>query len=128
MKQTQFLDVIDRDEAERGWHEVIDLVQVGVETVALEAALGRVLAEDVRSEVDVPGFDRSNMDGFAVQASDTFGSSEEKPVRLILNRETIPTGIMPKEQDLDGTSTLIPPRGPLPPRAHPVPPLAPHRS
>ncbi len=123
MKQTQFLDVIDRDEAERRWHEVIDLVPVGVETVALEAALGRVLAEDVRSEVDVPGFDRSNMDGFAVQASDTFGASEEKPVRLVLNRETIPTGIMPKEEVRAGTATMIATGGMLPRGADAVVPV-----
>ena len=84
MKQTQFLDVIDRDEAERRWREVIDFSPVGVETVPLDEALGRVLAEDVRAEVDVPGFDRSNMDGFAVHAEDTFGASEERPLRLRL--------------------------------------------
>ena len=123
MKQTQFLDVIDRDEAERRWHEVIDLAPVGVETVALEAALGRVLAEDVRSSVDVPGFDRSNMDGFAVQASDTFGASEEKPVRLVLNRETIPTGIMPKEEVRAGTATMIATGGMLPRGADAVVPV-----
>ena len=63
MKQSQFLEVLDRDEAERRWREVVDARPVGVEEIALEDALGRVLAEDVRSEVDVPGFARSNMDG-----------------------------------------------------------------
>ena len=66
--------------------------ELGVETVALEAALGRVLAEDVRAMVDVPGFDRSNMDGFAVRAADTFGVSEEEPIRLRLNDEVLATG------------------------------------
>jgi molybdopterin molybdotransferase len=41
------------------------------ETVALEAALGRVAAEDARSAVDLPPFDRSAMDGYAVLAADT---------------------------------------------------------
>ena len=50
-------------------------------------AHGRVLADDVRAEVDVPGFDRSNMDGFAVRAVDTFGATEEEPVRLLRNDE-----------------------------------------
>ncbi len=45
--------------------------------VPLDAALGRVLAADVVSPVDVPSFDRSNVDGFAVVAEDTFGASEE---------------------------------------------------
>ena len=52
-----------------------------------------MLAEDVRAEVDVPCFDRSNMDGFAVRAADTYGASEEEPVRLRLNDESIPTGL-----------------------------------
>ena len=87
MKQEQFLEVLDRDEAEARWREAIDATPRGVEEVALDAALGRVLAEDVRAEVDVPGFDRSNMDGFAVRAADTFGAEEEAPVRLLLNPE-----------------------------------------
>jgi putative molybdopterin biosynthesis protein len=48
----------------------------------IESALGRVLAEDVFSEVDVPAFDRAAMDGFAVTAGDTFGADEQNPVRL----------------------------------------------
>jgi molybdopterin molybdotransferase len=46
------------------------------EDVALDAALGRVLAEEVRSEADVPPFDSSAMDGFAVVA----GPAAELPV------------------------------------------------
>jgi len=55
---------------------------VGVETVKFDQPLGRVLAEDVVSKVDVPPFDRSAVDGYAVRASDTFGASESKSVRL----------------------------------------------
>jgi len=95
MKQEQFLEVIERDEAERRWAAVIDASRLGAEEVALAEALGRVLAEDVRSEVDVPGFDRSNLDGFAVRAEDTFGAREEAPVRLRRNVESIPTGVEP---------------------------------
>jgi putative molybdopterin biosynthesis protein len=82
--------------------------------VALDAALGRVLAQDVRAEVDVPGFDRSNMDGFAVRAADTFGASEEVPVRLRLNAETIPTGVAPQLEVIDGSATPIATGGMLP--------------
>src|SRR5208282_18827 len=60
------------------YHERIQ----AVEKIALERALGRVLAEDVFSGVDVPGFDRAAMDGFAVTAADTFGADEQRPVRL----------------------------------------------
>ena len=93
MRQQQFLEVLDRDEAEARWHAVIRPASLGAETVPLADALGRVLAENVRAEVDVPGFDRSNMDGFAVRAEDTFGAAEEEPIVLMLESETIATGV-----------------------------------
>ena len=123
MKQSQFLEVIDRDVAERRWRDVIHAGAVGVEEVALEDGLGRVLAEDVRSELDVPGFDRSNMDGFAVRVADTFGASEQEPVLLELNRETIPTGIAPSEEVAAGTATSIATGGMLPRGADAVVPV-----
>ena len=54
------------------------------ETVPLLACAGRVLAEDVRAEVDVPSFRRSAMDGYAVRGEDTFGASEYDPISLEL--------------------------------------------
>ena len=76
MKQQQFLEVLDRDEAERALARGARRSRASApRAVALAEALGRVLAEDVRAAVDVPGFDRSNMDGFAVRAEDTFGAS-----------------------------------------------------
>jgi len=114
MRQRQFLEIVDRDEAERRWHRVIRPAPLRPERVPLEHALGRVLAEDVRAEVDVPGFDRSNMDGFAVRAADTYGASEEEPVRLRLNGETIPTGVAPKQEVREGTATPIATGGMLP--------------
>jgi hypothetical protein len=77
--QQQFLNVLDRDEAERRFRAAIDAAPRGIEQVVLDAALGRVLAANVRSPVDVPSFDRSNVDGFAVIAEDTFGALEEAP-------------------------------------------------
>ena len=57
--------------------------------------------------VDVPGFDRSNIDGYAVRAADTFGASEEEPRRLRLNAEMIATGVVPALQVEPGTATPI---------------------
>ena len=56
-EQEQFLNVVDRDTAERRWWEAIRPERLGAELVPLAAALGRVLAEDVVAEVDVPSFD-----------------------------------------------------------------------
>lgn len=95
MHQQQFLDVIDRDEAERRFHASLELRPLGMETVPLEASLGRVVAEDIRADVNVPSFDRSNFDGFAVIAADTFGATEQSPRRLRLLPESIATGEVP---------------------------------
>jgi molybdenum cofactor synthesis domain-containing protein len=54
-----------------------------VEEVSIEDAAGRVLAEDIVAGFNVPPFDRSSMDGYAVKAKDTAGASS-KPVTLRL--------------------------------------------
>ena len=92
MQQDQFLTVIDRDEAERRFHAVLDLRPLEVEEAPLEQCLGRVLARDVVAPLDVPGFDRSNVDGFAVRSEDTFRASDERPVLLSLAGETLVPG------------------------------------
>ncbi|NLA38286.1 MAG: molybdopterin molybdotransferase MoeA [Methanomicrobiales archaeon] len=55
---------------------------VGTEHVSLTAAYGRVLAGDIRADIDIPGFDRSVKDGFAVNSADTIRASEAVPVPL----------------------------------------------
>jgi molybdopterin molybdotransferase len=55
---------------------------VGTEVVPLEQALGRVPAEDLVADEDVPGFDRSTVDGYAVRAASTYGASEGTPTYL----------------------------------------------
>jgi putative molybdopterin biosynthesis protein len=114
MKQEQFLQIAERDEAERRWHAALDLSTPSSEQVPLEQALGRVLAVDVRADVDVPSFDRSNLDGFAVRAEDTYGATEEAPVHLRLNDETLPTGVEPRLTVKPGTATSIATGGMLP--------------
>ncbi len=49
---------------------------------ALAEALGRTLADAVRARVDIPGFDNSAMDGFAVRAADVHAASADHPVLL----------------------------------------------
>src|SRR5262245_60358844 len=112
--QEQFLDVIDRDEAERRFRAALDLSPLEPEEVSLTDALGRVLASDVVAPIDVPGFDRSNVDGFAVHAEDTFGASEEQPCLLRLNEEVLATGVRPTIPVYPGTATTIATGGVLP--------------
>jgi len=113
-EQEQFLQVLDRDEAERRFRAAINLAPLGAETIPLDTALGRVLAADVISPVDVPSFDRSNVDGFAVVAEDTFGATEEVPRSVLLGDEEIHTGVVPTTVVQPGKAVLIATGGMVP--------------
>lgn len=113
-QQTQFLNVLTRDEAERRFREHLRLAPLGVETAPLAAARGRVAARHHVAEVDVPGFDRANVDGFAVRAADTIGAADESPVTLRLNRDVLAPGVRPIETVQPGTATSIATGGMVP--------------
>ena len=68
-----------------------------LEIVPLEAALGRVLFDDVRAVETLPAFARSTMDGYAVRAADTHGASESSPAYLRLI-DDVPTGVVPRRR------------------------------
>lgn len=113
-EQEQFLQVLDRDEAERRFRAALDLTPRGSERIPLADALGRVLSSDVVAPVDVPSFDRSNVDGFAVVAADTFGASEEAPRVVALFDDTIHTGVVPTVLVRSGTAVAIATGGMVP--------------
>lgn len=113
-RQEQFLDVLSRDAALQRFRAEIPHVRLGSETVPLGLSLGRVLAEDVASPIDVPPFDRALVDGFAVRAADTRGASEADPHRLTLNREILSCGTAPEAVVASGTATPIATGGMLP--------------
>ena len=112
--QTQFLTVVTRDEATARFREHLRLAPLGKEVVPLGEALHRVLADDVVSPIDVPGFDRSNVDGFALQAKDTFGAMEERPRTVRLYDEVLAPGIVPQRTVDSGVATPIATGGMLP--------------
>jgi putative molybdopterin biosynthesis protein len=113
-RQEQFLEVVSAEEARRRFESAIDLSPLPPETVALAAALGRVLAADIAAPTDAPAFDRSNVDGFAVRAADTAGAGERSPRRLVLNAEVIACGHSPALEVAAGTATAIATGGPIP--------------
>jgi len=77
-----FRKLLSLEEALRKVQEHYVVEPLGSEEVPIDKSLGRVLSEDVVSMVDVPGFDRATMDGFAVIAEDTFSAQEDRPVKL----------------------------------------------
>ena len=77
-----FRRLMSFDEAKRAIDEQLKLGVVGEEETPLLEAYGRVLAESVVSTLDIPPFNRSTVDGYAVKAEDTFGAEEGQPAKL----------------------------------------------
>ena len=113
-RQEQFLEVVSAEEAKARFEKHLDLAPLAAETVALADALGRVLAHDVAAPIDVPPFDRSNVDGFALRAADTVGATDAAPRRLTLNAEVLACGHAPKLTVAPGTATAIATGGMVP--------------
>jgi putative molybdopterin biosynthesis protein len=113
-EQRQFLTVMSADEARVRFESALSLKPLGTERVRLADSLGRILSEDVVSAIDVPGFDRASMDGFALRSEDTIGATEANPARLRLNQELLPPGVPPRITVCPGTATAIATGGMLP--------------
>jgi molybdopterin molybdotransferase len=85
------------------------------EPVPLSQALGRILAEEVRADLDAPPYDKAVMDGYAVVAADLAGGSAEMCVL-----EEVTAGQMPVHPVTAGRATRIMTGAPLPPGADAV--------
>ncbi len=79
----------------------------------LKEALDLVLAEDVASPIDLPAWDNSAMDGYAVRAADVAGATRERGATLRVI-ETVPAGGFPERTVTPGTATRIFTGAPLP--------------
>ena len=79
----------------------------------LKEALDLVLAEEVVSPIDLPGWDNSAMDGYAIRAADVAGATPERPVALTVV-ETVPAGRFPAKAVRAGEATRIFTGAPLP--------------
>ena len=91
----------------------------GIVHVDRRAARGRVLAERIDAEIDVPGFDRAAMDGYAVQATDTAGAGEVNPAILDL-AGTVHAGESPTVSVTSGTCVEVSTGAVMPPGADAV--------
>jgi molybdopterin molybdotransferase/putative molybdopterin biosynthesis protein len=112
--QDQFLTILSREEAIARFEAALFPRAVPGVRRKLADALGCALAEDVTAPIDVPPFDRSNVDGFAVRSADLAAAGEGAPARLILNDEVIACGTAPTRPVLSGTATQIATGGPVP--------------
>jgi molybdopterin molybdotransferase len=93
-----------------------------IEVVYLSEALGRVVAEPVSSTTDLPPWDNSAMDGYAVRAADTARATEDEPVKLYVLGE-VRAGLAPEVEVSRGGAVRIATGAPVPQRADAVVPV-----
>lgn len=99
-----------------------NVAPLAIERVPLLAARDRILAEEIYSNRDIPGFDNSAMDGFAVRAADLAGAGERTPKALRII-ETIAAGAMPRAAVTAGRAARIMTGAPIPAGADAIVPV-----
>jgi putative molybdopterin biosynthesis protein len=77
-----FRKLLTFDEAKKAIKSQLRAKPLGAEEVSLLESSNRVLAENIIAGMDIPPFDRSTVDGYAVKAEETFGAEENRPIVL----------------------------------------------
>jgi len=116
-ERKEFRDLVPPERA----REVIAGLELGggTERVPLDAARGRVLARRIDADIDVPGFGRATVDGYALRARDTFGADEADPARLGVVGD-VHTGEKPGVTVEAGTAASVSTGAVMPPGADAV--------
>ncbi len=86
MKLKGFQKLTKTDQALNVWFEALQLGKPRTEQANLPDCLGRVLAQELVATEDLPRFDKSAMDGYAVKAADLTGATQFKPTKLQLTQ------------------------------------------
>ena len=84
-----FTTLMTPAQARARFAEALAVRPLGTEWVALLQASGRVLAEEIRADADLPSYDRSTVDGYAVRSADTADASKGAPVPLRVAGEVL---------------------------------------
>lgn len=119
IKETIMLEVKSVDEVFEIISKEFSRYPLETEVISILDARGRTLAVDIISPENIPPFNRSSVDGYAVFASDTFGASETVNAQL-LKTEPVQMGITPEIALKKGTAAYIPTGGELPRNADAV--------
>lgn len=114
MHDAPFPPAVGIEEALRRFEAALAPERVGIETVELGDAVGRVLAQTLTALVDVPPFDCATVEGFAVRAADTAAASGAAPVRLRPIGEIPDAGLSSKRPVARGRALAISPGTPMP--------------
>ena len=116
----EFRELVDPETAEAAVAALP--INPGTEERPLKTARGATLAERIDATIDVPGFDRATLDGYAVNARDTFGADEAEPVTLSVVG-VVEAGEQPPETLSAGEAVEIATGAVLPPGADAMVPI-----
>jgi molybdopterin molybdotransferase len=105
--------VVSREDALRVLNEHFVIPEASVDEISISSALGRILASGISSPSDLPEFNRSTMDGYAVRSADTFGAAESRPALLNVVGDIL-MGTVPERAIARGEAMKIATGGALP--------------
>jgi putative molybdopterin biosynthesis protein len=108
-----FRKLLSFDEAKEVIEGQLKAKPLGVEEIPLLESSNRVLAENITANLDIPPFNRSAVDGYAVRAEDTFGAEENRPVLLKVSG-TVNIGELPETTVTKGQAAEIVTGAPIP--------------
>jgi len=111
--------VVSREEALKTLEAHLRVLPPAAEKIHISLSLGRVIAGEILSPEELPEFDRSTMDGYAVRSADTFGATESLPALLNITGDIL-MGTMPERGIAKGEAMKIATGGALPPGADAV--------
>ncbi|MFC6716424.1 molybdopterin biosynthesis protein [Natrialbaceae archaeon GCM10025810] len=120
MERKEFRDLASPAEAREAIRSLS--LEGGIDRVPLEESRGRVLVARLDAELDVPGFDRASLDGYALRARDTFGADEADPARLEIVGE-VHAGEEPAVEVGEGEAVEISTGAVMPPGADAMVPV-----
>jgi molybdopterin molybdotransferase len=103
----------------KGHLNLKEITQSNIEVVDIKTALHRILAEEIVATANLPGFNRSTMDGYAIRAEDSFGATDSLPSYLKIVGE-IKMGVKPEFKINPGEAVKISTGGMLPEGANAV--------
>lgn len=109
----EFFNLISVEEAENRLMENFKDFQLGIEEVHILECADRILAEDIISDIDVPEFNRSTVDGYAIKSQDSNGASETIPSLLNIVGK-VEVGQVPNKSIKSGEAMYIPTGGMIP--------------
>jgi putative molybdopterin biosynthesis protein len=108
-----FRKLLTFDEAKKAIESQFKSKPLGVEEISLLGSSNRVLAENMIADMDIPPFNRSTVDGYAVRAEDTFGAEENRPIVLHVSG-TVNIGELPETTVRKGEAAEIVTGAPIP--------------